>query len=75
VERITLILKAISDFVGADEIIAEIDLPKILRSLITEINLPDGVRLTTDIKPVPVFKGFKNSFRLAIWHSVNRRVC
>jgi len=66
VERISLILKAISDFVGADELAANIDLTKIIKALDIETGLPGNIYLEADLKQVSGFKGFRNSIRLAI---------
>jgi len=74
VERIMVILRAISDFVGADEIAADIDLVKLTEDLLRATVFPENVELKMDLKPVPVFKGFRDSITLTIGQVVENAI-
>lgn len=74
VDRIMLILKAIADFVGAEEVAADVDLGKVVKDLTNSKKLPEGIQMETNLTSVPVFKGLMSSIKLAIGQIVENAV-
>ncbi len=74
VERISSILKAIADFVGAEEKAADVDLVTLVKDVVDAIRMPKGVDVKLDLAPVPVFRGLRDNIRLAVAQVVENAV-